>query len=73
MKIIDQSIEHALIALNDRICSWERDTGRRYTLILIPHQDDEDIQASQDGKPLPLNNFSITPQRLLEIALNDRS
>ena len=62
-------ITRALLNLNDRVCSFERDTGRKYTLILIPHSKDEDIQISQDGKPIPDN---ITPQQFLELALQDR-
>jgi len=66
----DKDVEIAIIRLLDALCSWERDTGRRSTLILIPHNDDENIIIAQDGKPI----FShiITPERLLEIAQHDR-
>ena len=64
-------MERALIELNDRICSWERDTGRKYTLILIPHQSDDLLQVSQDGKPLR-EWIGITLQRIVDIAISER-
>ncbi len=63
--------EQALIKLNDALCSWERDTGRESTLILVPDSSDESIVMSQSGKPLP-ENFNMTPEEILVIAMNRR-
>jgi len=67
----DKECEQALIRLNDALCMWERETGRESTLILIPEAADEPIVMSQSGKPLP-ENFSMTPEEILTIALNKR-
>jgi hypothetical protein len=68
MKHKCREVDQALTRLMDTLCSWERDTSRGSTLILIPHEDDEDIVLVQDGKPLP-ENTNISPARLVEIAL----
>jgi len=49
---MDPEVEEALINLNDRICTWERSTGRGYTLALVPHQKEEKVHLSIDGKPV---------------------
>lgn len=68
---IDQECESALIRLNDALCSFERVTGREYTLILIPKSPDEKIHISQSGKPLPAN-FDMSPEEILAMALKMR-
>ena len=65
---IDQGCESALVRLNDALCSFERATGREYTLILVPETPDERIHMSQSGKPLP-PNFSMSPEEILAIAM----
>lgn len=68
---IDQNCESALTRLNDELCSFERATGREYTLILVPHSPDEKIHMSQSGKPLP-PDFDMNPEEILEIAMIKR-
>ncbi|MBI3956446.1 MAG: hypothetical protein HY340_00450 [Candidatus Kerfeldbacteria bacterium] len=68
---IDQECESALIRLNDALCTFERNTGRRYTLILVPKASDEQIHLSQSGKPLP-SDFGMSPREVLEIAMHER-
>ncbi len=67
----DSKCEQALIRLNDALCTWERDTGRESTLILVPESPDEPIVMSQSGKPLP-ENFRITPKEMLALAMTRR-
>lgn len=66
---ISPSCETALVRLNDELCEFERQTGREYTLILVPHSPDEEIHLSQSGKPLP---EGFTPEEVLGIALAKR-
>jgi len=68
---IDPECEAAIIRLNDALCSFERITGRRYTLIIVPEQQDELIHISQDGKPLPLD-AGVEPEEILEVAMQYR-
>lgn len=49
---MDEEVEKAIITLDDAICTWERTTGKGYTLVLVPHQREEKIHASVDGKPV---------------------
>jgi hypothetical protein len=49
---MDREVNAALIRLLDSLCMHERESGRRSTLILIPHNKTEDIILAQDGKPL---------------------
>lgn len=65
-------VDNALTELLDRLCMWEREAGRGSTLILIPHNSDEKIVLAMDGKPLD-STFSVTPNRLVEIAMHERS
>ena len=69
---IDQECESALVRLNDALCSFERATGREYTLILVPESPDESIRMSQNGKPLP-QNFDMSPEEILAIAIKKRN
>lgn len=48
----DPECNEALIKLLDALCEWERGTGRRSTLILIPHEPDESVVVAEDGKPM---------------------
>jgi len=48
----DEEVNRAVIKLLDALGSHERNTGRRNTLLLIPHELDEDLVIAQDGKPL---------------------
>lgn len=68
---IDQQCEMALIRLNDALCTFERNTGREYTLMLIPKAQDERIHMSQSGKPLP-SDFDMSPQQIFENAMQER-
>jgi len=67
----DPKCKQALVELNDALCTWERDTGRGSTLILIPKSIDEPIVMSQSGKPLP-ENYSMAPEEILAIAMKGR-
>jgi len=69
---IDQKCEAALVRLNDELCTFERNTGREYTLILIPESPDEKIHMSQSGKPLPLN-LGMKPEEILAMAIERRN
>ena len=68
---IDPRCEQALIKLNDALCSWERNTNRQYTLILIPLSPDERIVVSENGKPLP-EDCLVTPEETLNNAMKRR-
>lgn len=68
---IDKDCELALVTLNDALCSFERATGREYTLILVPESPDEKIHMSQNGKLLPLN-FDMSPEEILAMAMQRR-
>lgn len=59
---IDSRCEQALIKLNDALCSWERNTNRQYTLILIPLSPDERIVISENGKPLPEDHLAAVEE-----------
>ncbi len=69
---IDERCELALIRLNDALCSFERATGREYTLILVPESADEKIHMSQSGKPLP-PDFKMSPEEILAMAMKRRN
>jgi len=68
---IDPRVEAALVNLNDNLCTFERATGREYTLILIPHAPDEEIHVSQSGKPLS-PDADMGPVEMLGFALKRR-
>ncbi len=69
---IDRECESALIRLNDALCSFERATGREYTLILVPGSLDEKIHMSQSGKPMSLD-FGMKPEEILAMAMKRRN
>ena len=68
----DPECDEALVRLIDALCKWERETGRRSTLILVPHVSDENIVLAQDGKPFPETFLGGDPRELLETALRER-
>jgi len=67
----DKEVNSAVSRLMDALCEWERGSGRRSTLLLIPHDRDERIVMAQDGKPLP-ESYGITPAQLLKMAEETR-
>ena len=70
---IDSRCERAWIELDDAICAFERATGRKYTTLLVPHQPDEEIVMSQNGKPLPsLEPYGLSPEDVLDLAMGAR-
>jgi hypothetical protein len=48
---MDRECDQAYSRLMDALCTWERETGRRTTILLIPHLSDEKIVVAVDGKP----------------------
>jgi len=68
---IDPDCESALIRLNDALCSFERMSRQKYTLILVPEKTDEKIHMSVDGKPIPQDS-DIRPEKMLELAMRER-
>lgn len=70
---MDDSCEAAIIKLNDELCEWERATSRQVTMIIIPHNADESILVSQNGKPLePGLAEKIGLHGMLESTLRER-
>jgi hypothetical protein len=45
----DREVQHALVRLNDALCSWERATGRQSILIL--REQGGFVHRSASGKP----------------------
>jgi hypothetical protein len=69
----DKEVNHSIVELLDALCQWERNTGRRSTLILIPHTSDETIVLAQDGKPLTRLISDEHPAKyILDLALKER-
>lgn len=69
---IDEKINKIIVDLNDEICTFERTTGREYTLVLIPHNKDEEIIASVNGKPIPSSN-QVSLDEIFISAVNARN
>lgn len=69
----DKEVNSALIRLLDALCEWERNSGRRSTLILIPHCADERTVLAQDGKPIPEDSLYHQPAKILELAMRERN
>ncbi len=67
----DPECDSAMVRLLDALCTWERETGRRSTLVFVPHARDEKIVLAQDGKPLP-EGVGMWPREILETALRER-
>jgi hypothetical protein len=69
----DPEVNTCIIQLLDALCQWERNSGRRSTLLLIPHSPDENIVLAQDGKPLSgLISDEHPAKYILDIALKER-
>lgn len=49
---MDKKVNQKIIELLDELCEFERGTGRRSTLELIPHNPDEKLVLAVNGKPL---------------------
>lgn len=61
-------IQRALNVLNDIICSYERNTQKSYTVVLVPCDPRERPAVSLGGKPV-----EIDPARAVEVALIERA
>ncbi len=70
--IKDPQIEHAIVKLDDAICRFERDSGRRYFVLVIPANQDERVHLSMDGKPVERDLFAPGPTAFLDLALRER-
>lgn len=66
----DPETNQAITKLLDCLCQWERNTGRGSTLILIPHNSEEETVLAQDGKPM--QGTLSEPEELLNFALQMR-
>ena len=66
----DPECDTAMVRLLDALCEWERRTGRRSTLVFVPHTPDEQYVVAQDGKPVATPRGMISD--ILEIALRER-
>lgn len=52
---MNRESNEAFSRLLDVLCNWERATGRRTTLLLIPHSPDEIMAAAVDGNPVRID------------------
>ena len=68
----DQEVNAALVRLLDALCEHERNTGRRSTLVLVPHALDERVVLAQDGKPFS-NNPVVDAELFVRNALTVRN
>jgi hypothetical protein len=68
---VDNDCNAALMRLNDALCNWERSTGRGCHLILIPHNQEEEIFFSESGKPIS-PDMGFTAEVMLDAALSMR-
>jgi hypothetical protein len=48
----DERVELAMIRFLDELCTWERNTGRGGTVVVIPYASDEPLLIAQNGKLL---------------------
>ena len=71
---MDREVNAALIRLLDSLCMHERESGRRSTLILIPHDKTEDILLAQDGKPMQhgVSHKSKDAYLMFRLAMKER-
>lgn len=69
---LDSGCNQKLIQLNDALCTFERATGREYTLVLVPHTPDEEVHISHSGKPLPVDSMRMSPTGVIEFAMQMR-
>ena len=71
---IDKEVNSALVRLLDALCEHERGSGRRSTLVLIPHSEDERLVVAEDGKPFPESDTTgYVATRVLTLALENRN
>jgi hypothetical protein len=56
MEHLDKDVRHALIRLNDALCTWERSTGRQSILIL--REEHGFVHRSASGKPFDVPDIS---------------
>ncbi|MFA6043008.1 MAG: hypothetical protein WCV85_00555 [Patescibacteria group bacterium] len=68
---VDSEVQQALVKLNDALCTFERNTCRRYTLVLIPHAADELCHVSLSGKPIS-EDSQLKPDEAVAIAIAER-
>lgn len=64
-------IATALRHLEDLLCERERGTGRAYTLVLVPHSNDEPVHISLNGKPTE-PQWDVSAARVVEVAEGER-
>lgn len=69
---IDPFVQQAWNALSQEICSFERSTGRQYTLVVIPHNSSEPIMVSVNGKPVGPEVSRTDPEVYIDEALKKR-
>lgn len=69
---IDGVVAQDIIKLDDDLMAFERQTGRQYTFILIPHSSDEPIHISMNGKVVPKFDPRVGVENLLDVALSRR-
>jgi len=53
----DSEVNQAIIRLMDALCTWERETSRGSTLLIVPDNNDEKIVFALHGKPIPDDPF----------------
>lgn len=71
---IDKEVNSAMIRLLDALCEFERNSGRKSTLVLIPHCEDERVVIAQDGKPFPEpDTTEYVAKMISELAFKDRN
>lgn len=67
----DERVELALIRFLDELCTWERNTGRGGTVVVIPDDQSEPILIAQNGKLLdPRYLKRVTGLEVNEIVKN---
>lgn len=71
---MDKEVNSSIIRLLDALCEFERGSGRRSTLILIPHNNEEEILIAQDGKPLQhgVTTKEKDLEMMVQLALRER-
>jgi hypothetical protein len=65
----DKKANQKLIELLDELCQTERLSGRGSTIILIPHEIDEQIFIAINGKPA---SASLSVNKAIQLAFNER-
>ena len=67
----DPEVQHALDQFCDRLCTWERSTGR--TSILVLREAGGFQFRADSGKPLDSSSDDITDEQLFEMLRVDAS